>query len=342
MAEFLGVGDLHMTDAAGRGALSKYIDDPDDMVLDEFGKVVEYGRNKGVNRIFQYGDVAGDMYRLSYPAMTKLSRFLSANDDFMFEFILGNHDMLGEDPSAGHSLEILKLLYNKPNVRFYTRPKTVEIDEVKVRFLPFPHESFDKEALNVFHKEVRGSKNDHGKPFDGESYSCSRAVAVAGHLHTAHRIRNTDYCGTLYQTNFGESLPKYFHHIEFNSAQDFEIKRVKNDPKYKLHNIVLQSRDDLSLIPDSKTDLVKLIIQDGCDVNPSDYAKFTNIVENKNFKTKQDLAAVLTEDLSEGQAIKFNVDEFFSAWIESYDVDEKMRARIKSVRQRVRNSVVSK
>jgi len=339
MAEFLGVGDLHMTDAAGRGALSKYIEEPDKMVLDEFSKVLDYGRDRGINRVFQYGDISGDMYRLSYPATTSLARFLSTNDDFEFDFILGNHDMLGTEASAGHSLEILKLLYHKPNVRFYTRPKTVEVHGAKVRFLPFPHASFDREALNVFHLEAHGSKNDHGKAFESDGLTKSKAVICGGHLHTAHRVRNTYYSGTLYQTNFGESLPKYFHHIEFNSPEDFEIRLVKNDPKYKLHNIVLQTRDDISLIPDSPTDLVKLIIQDGCDVSPGDYAKFNNIVENKNFKTKQDLASVLTEDLTDGQAIKFEVAEFFSAWIESYDVPDKMRQHIKSVRRRVLNSV---
>jgi hypothetical protein len=337
--EALGVGDLHLTDAQGRGALSKYVDEPDDMVLGEFEKVLEYGRKKGINRVFQYGDISGDMYRLSYPAMTKLTRFLSANDDFNFEFILGNHDMLGEEASAGHSLEILKLLYSKPNVRFHLKPRTVDIDGVNVRFLPYPHRSFDKQALNIFHLEAHGSKNDHGKAFEHDGLTKSNAVICGGHLHTAHRIRNTDYCGTLYQTNFGESLPKFFHHIEFNSVDDYEIKRVKNNPQYRLHNIVLQTRDDLKLIPDSKYDLVKLIIQDGCDVNPSDYSKFTNIVENKNFRTKEDLASVLTEDISEGQAITFKVSEFFSAWIESYDVDESMRQQIKDVRKRVLNSV---
>jgi len=342
MAEFLGVGDLHLTDSSGSGGLSKYLDEPDHMVIDEFSKVLEYGRKRGISKVIQYGDVCQNP-RMSYDAMLKLSKFLASNRDFEFYFILGNHDMYGETPDTGHSMEVLSLfysnLYSKQNVKIYTRPKTVELDGVSVRFLPYPHQSFDKQALNVFHKEVRGAKNDHGRPFDSEELTASKAVVCAGHLHTAHRVRNTYYSGTLYQTNFGESLPKFFHHIEFNSVDDFEIKQVKHDPKYKLHNIILQSREDLSLIPDSATDLVKIVVQDGADVSKSDYAKYTNIVEEKNFKTKEDLAEVLTEDLAEGHEVQFKVSDFFEAWIQSLDVEEQMRSQIVEVRRRVLNTV---
>jgi hypothetical protein len=336
--EALGVGDLHLTAADGSGGLAKYVADADDMVMEEFSGVLQYGRKHGINTVLQYGDVC-DAPRMSYTAMIALSRFLAANDDFMFHFILGNHDMFGETPATGHSLELLKLLYTKPNVKFYTKPKTVEIDGAQVRFLPYPHESFDRTALNIFHKEVRGSKNDAGRTMGSDELSDSKAVICAGHLHTAHRVRNTYYGGTIYQQNFGESLPKYFHHIEFNNAKDYEIKLVKHDPKYKLHTVVLQSRDDLSNIPEGEFNLVKLVIQDGADVSASDYAKFSNIVMIKPFKSKEDLAVILTEDLTEGQAHSFKMEEVFKDWLKSLDVDEQMRKRIRYQRRRILQGV---
>jgi hypothetical protein len=271
--------------------------------------------------------------------MMALSRFLSSNDDFTFHIILGNHDLYGETPATGHSLEVLKLLYTKPNVKFYTKPKTVEIDGAPVRFLPYPHESFDLKALNVFHKEVSGSKNDAGRVNKSEELTNSKAVTVAGHLHTAHSVRNTHYSGTLYQQNFGESLPKYFHHIEFNSNSDYEIKLVNHEPKYKLFTVVLQTRDDLATIPTGEHNLVKLVIQDGADVSASDYAKFKNIVMIKPFKSKEDLQVILTEDLTEGQAISFRTEDFFKGWLASLDVEESMRKRIRVKRRQILNGV---
>ena len=334
MSEVLGVGDWHMTSADGSGGLAKYIQEPDQMIMNEMDKVLSYGRKHGIHTILQYGDVI-DSDRASYSAMTALSRFLSANDDFTFHIILGNHDMRGETPDTGHSLELLKLLYSKSNVKWYTKPKTVNIDGAPVRFLPYPHESFDSKALNVFHKEVRGAKNDAGRTMNGDELTDTKAVMVAGHLHTAHQVRNTYYSGTLYQTNFGEHLPKYFHHIEFNSSQDYEIRLIKHDPKYKLHTVVLQNREDLQTIPEGQFNLVKLIIQDGADVSPSDYAKFNNIVMIKPFKSKEDLQTVLTEDLTDGQAHSFKVDDFFKSWVSSLDVDEQMRKRIRYQRRKI-------
>ncbi|BAG41742.1 recombination endonuclease like protein [Ralstonia phage phiRSL1] len=332
--EAVGIGDLHLTGQNGKGALSQYIENPDQMVMNEVQKAQDWARARGVRRIFYYGDVC-DTPRMSYDAVMALTANLDRNDDLLHTFILGNHDMFGMQPELGHSLELLSLL-KRPHVKIYTHQRRVKVEGAYVNFMPYPCDKFDVDSLNVFHLEVRGAKNDAGRVFDDEKLPRSKAVAVGGHLHTAHRVRNTYFSGNLYQTNFGEQLPKYFHHIQFNSPQDYEIRSVKHSPTYTLHNVVLQSRKDLELIPREKTSLVKLIVEDGADVSAADYA-FDNIVQIKNWKTKADLAAVLTEDLSQGQAVTINLELFFSEWVAGYDVDESMRDAIREVRRRVLN-----
>lgn len=335
--EALGIGDLHLLDAAGMGSLSKYVPNADKMVIDEVERVLQWGRERGIKRAFFYGDLS-DSPRMGYEGMMALSGMLSRNDDFQFEIIPGNHDMFGETPRTGHSLEVLVKLYSKPNVRFHLKPKTVDLDGAKVRFLPYPHEKFDVEALNVFHKEVYGSSGDSGRLMKDETLSKSKAVVVAGHLHTAHRVRNTHYCGTLYQTNFGEKLPKYFHHIEFNTATDYSIELIPHEPKYKLHTVILNDRQDLKEIPKGQFNLVKLVIADGADVSVSDWADLPNIVEIKNFKSKEELQAVLVEDLTEGTELVIKVDDFFREWVGSLEIDEGLRSQMKAIRRRVLKS----
>jgi DNA repair exonuclease SbcCD nuclease subunit len=341
MAEFIGIGDLHLTSADGSGGLAKYIQNPNEMVMEELLTVLQWARKKGISKAIFYGDVC-DSPRMSYEALIAFTKFLSENDDFMFYIILGNHDMYGETPETGHSLEVLQLLYSKKNVRFITKPRTLDIDGAKVRFLPYPFENFDKNALNVFHKEVYGSKGDSGRVMEGDDMSKSKAVVVAGHLHTAHRVRNTFYSGTLYQTNFGESQDKFFHHIDFHSPSEYSIELVPHKPKYVLHNVVLQSRADLATIPTGETNLVKLVVQDGADVTAADYANRPNIAVVKNFKSKDDLHAVLTEDLTEGKQLVVRTEDFFRAWIDSLDVESAMRKRVRQVRRRVLEAVPSK
>ncbi|MDN3093084.1 hypothetical protein P0E65_14065, partial [Enterococcus faecalis] len=76
------------------------------------------------------------------------------------------------------------------------------------------------------------------------------------------------------------------------------------------------------------------------DVNASDYSAFSNIVLIKNFRSKEDLRAVLTEDLSNAEELVVRVDDFFDVWVESLDVEQSMREKIVDVRRRVLNKIV--
>lgn len=337
MAEMVGIGDLHLTDAGGTGGLSKYVENPDAVILSEVSKVLDYAQSKNIDRVVFYGDLC-DGPRMSYEALLLLLQFLRANDRFTFYMYLGNHDMFSEDPQVGHSLQLL-MEYELPNVKVFTKPTTTKIGGARVRFLPFPHMSFDKSALNFAHNEVYGSKNDAGRVNKAETLNRSKAVACIGHLHTAHKVRNSYFSGTLQQNNFGESLPKYFHHIQFNDPEDYEIQLIEHKPKYKLHTVVLQTKADLKNIPKGSTNLVKLVIEEGADVVQGDYAHLHNIQMVKAFRNREELAAVLTEDLSDGQSLLIRTDDFFKEWVKSLDCDAAMRKRVRTTRQRILESV---
>lgn len=336
MAEFVCVGDLHLTDAKGKGGLAAYLDDDADaFVLREFQKVCDYARKKHIKYVIQAGDVCESPV-MSQRATLLLIEFIQKNEDLTFFFISGNHDSISEDTSLGNSLEILQKVGFK-NAYFFTKPKSVKFGDVKVRFLPWPSEDFDPEALNIYHKEVRGALNDGGRAFDDESLPASQAVTVAGHLHTAHRVRNTWYIGTLYQTNFGEKSQKYFGHVRFNTAKDFDVELIPVTPEYTLHNVVIETRDDLSKIPDDPKALVKLIIQSGADVHTADYAGMTNIVQIKTFGTRADLQKVLAEELSEAEEISFDQKDFLIMYLDAQGFDEEMKNGILELQEKIRS-----
>lgn len=336
--ELLLVGDLHLPSANGTGGLSKYVEHPEQMVLRELHKVTEYALSKHVVDIVLAGDLCNGP-RMNYEANLAFDDFLTSHSDFRWHIYPGNHDMYGPDPALGHSLQLLaRMQSTNPMVRIYTKPTKVKIQNVHARFLPWPHSNLKSGCINFFHNEVRGALSDSGREFTDDELSDSDAVACSGHLHTAHQVRNTHYCGTLYQTNFGERLPKFFTHVEYNSDSDFQFTRVPHDPEYKLYNVVIESRQDLASIPEGEKNLVKLVVADGADISASDLTSWPNIVETRNFKTKQDLAQVLNEESANGQAVAFKVSSFFNAWIESYDVPDQMRDRIKVIRKRVLNN----
>lgn len=328
--EIIGIGDLHLTDEKGHGGLAKYIEDHDGYVMSEVDRVCAYARKKHVSTIVLYGDIC-ENERMSYSAMTAFTKCIRRNKDLRFIVYVGNHDKIAKASSEGHSLEIIALMRLK-NLEIYVEDTYIDIDDVRVKICPWPSTAFDPKVLNFAHAEVYGSQLDSGRKMEGDDLPKSKAVTAVGHLHTNHKIRNTYYSGTLYQTNFGEQQAKFFHHIKWNSVEDHEIISVPFDSKYKLFNCVVETPEDVKALPTDPHHLIKLVVKDGADV---DIPNRPNIVINKSFKTKSDLAQILTEDLMNGQELILNSAEFFADWIAQQSIPQRLKTRTAKLRERI-------
>lgn len=328
MFSAVGIGDLHLTDESGKGGLANYLEDPNGYVMSEVDRVCAWARKKDISNVILYGDICENP-RMSYEAQIALRAGLRRNKDLDFIIYPGNHDSKNHDRSEGHSLQLLELMGLK-NVTIVLDDTYLEFGKQKIKICPWPSTAFDKTCLNFAHIEVYGSQLDSGRKIEDEALKKSKAVTCVGHLHTNHRVRNTYYSGTLYQTNFGESLPKFFHHIVYNSVDDYEITSVPFEPKYKLHNCVVETAEDVAALPTGQYDLIKLVVQDGADV---DIPNRSNIVINKTFKTKMDLATILTEDLMNGQELVLNSAEFFSSWIAQQSIPQRLKKQTAQLRK---------
>jgi DNA repair exonuclease SbcCD nuclease subunit len=322
--EFVSIGDLHLTDSLGRGGLAAHIKEPDKMVADlVIAQPLKWARKKGIRDIILLGDLCENP-RMSYEGQMQLSRIFQQKG-FIFHVILGNHDKLAEDSAAGHSLQLMKALGLRENVRLYEEPTKVG----RLNFLPWPHAKFDKERMNIAHIDVQGSKTDSGRLNKSEKLNASQADAVIGHIHTAQKVRNSHYPGTIYQKNFGESLDKYFGHSRFDDG--WETNLIPVQPTYRLHTIEVKSRKDLKKVPASEFDLIKLIIVDGAKVTAADY-QHLNVKAVKTASTEQELALARIEELSEGSEVEISTDEFFGAWLERQPKDDDLKAKAEKVR----------
>jgi len=328
--EACGIGDLHQTDDKGHGGLAKYIESPDDYVWSEVDRVCAWARKRNISNVILYGDICENP-RMSYAAMLAFEAGVRRNKDLDFIVYLGNHDKLARESNEGHSLQILQRMRLK-NLRIFTEDTYLEFGKQKVKICPWPSTAFDPRCLNFGHTEVFGSKLDSGRKCEAEELPKSKAVIAMGHLHTNHKVRNTYYSGTLYQTNFGEALPKFFHHIKYTSPDDFEINSIPFDPKYKLFNCVVETSADIDALPTDPHHLIKLVVKDGADL---DVPARPNIVINKSFKTKADLTQILTEDLMHGQELVLNSAEFFHEWLASQSIPQRLKKQTAKLRERI-------
>lgn len=330
----IGIGDLHLTSPAGRGTLtgglSSYIKDSDKMVADlVISQPLAYAKRKSIKHVFLYGDIA-ELPRLSYEGQLALLRIL--RQPFEFHIITGNHDVFGLEPELGHSLQIIKE-FQLPNVKIYETPTNVKIESAPVRFLPWPHNSFHPKAMNVAHVDVNGARSDSGRLFDSDKLSSSDATAVIGHIHTNQRIRNSFFSGTLYQTNFGEAQDKFFHHISYD-AGEWSVENIPVKPVYRLHTIEVASKQDLKAVPNSEYDLIKLILLDSRNVQTSDY-KHLNVVRVRPVSTERDLALARIEDLNSGSEVEISIDEFFTEWLSSQQIDPELKRDVVRLRKKI-------
>lgn len=332
--EFIGIGDLHLPDALGKGGLAEYIPNPERFVLKLLKQALDFAASKSITEVLFYGDVFQGP-RSSNNANVALVRFFRGNRAFNFHIILGNHDMFGDKASDGHSLELLKE-FELPNVTIYEEVTVKKFGNCKVVFHPWPSADFKSSALNVAHIEVKNAKSDSGRIFDSEKLSASDAVCVIGHIHTPQRIRNCYYAGTPYQTNFGEDAKKYFHHIVYDG--EFEIFNIPFKPIYRLHSVEISNAKDLKSIPCSPKDFVKLILTEGCKLTPADYPEGLNVVKIRAVKDNQDLALARIEDLQSGSEVEISSDEFLKEWLRQKPIAKSLKVAAYKLRKQILES----
>lgn len=328
----IGIGDLHLSSASGAGAWSKYyVGNSDEAILAEAQKAVDYGRDRGISQVFIYGDVC-DAPKMSYQAHIALSHFFTRNSDMTFWVITGNHDVMGNGKTSCDLL--LAFAHALPNVRIFTEPEVVEIEGVRVNFLPFPHAEFDPQMLNVCHVDVAGAQMDSGS--DSKSTVDPKdCVVLAGHIHTAQQVKNVFYSGTVIQTRFDESEDKFFHVIRFNSPKDFDVTLRPTRPALILRNVTVYGVDDIQALKAEPGVLYRLMIQAGAKVSLSDYAHL-NVAQVKSFATEEELQNLALSKIEYVSTEDIKPEDVFLEMLEKRtDLTEDMKKRVLAVRAKV-------
>lgn len=291
--EAIGLGDLHL------GKLDSLIPDVNKLITRAISKVFDYALENGVTNIIQYGDV-GDKPRLSYDSQVALYGLLGKRKyrGLRLHFILGNHDF-SEDGT--HTLQVLDTVCKwagTENVKVFTKQEQLAIEGVPFNFLPYPFNETKKTHINVGHFEVSGSLRDNGRRIDDGINT--KHYSLMGHLHTKHKVRNTHYSGTLYQTNFGESLPKYFHHVKLPEGAplaELEVENVKFSSPWRLLNETINSVQDLERLETDPKTLYKLFLKEGLDVDINQVlTSHPNVIRHNTFKNKKDLETLITRE----------------------------------------------
>lgn len=332
--KIIGIGDLHLD-----GKMSAHIPDFNDVVANEVRTVLKAGRRKGASVVLLYGDLC-ERTRFSQDALRVLLEILAENPDLTFVVQKGNHDSDGPEPGAADSLDELYHLYRLKLVKnlivVRSEPETLFADtDTPIRILPWPHTDTQRGVLNVLHVEVAGASWETGRPV--EHGISNKHFCVAGHIHTAQKVRNTYYSGTLYQTTFGEAPEKFYHLIDWTgNPLTSNVKLVPHSPKYTLENVIIKTQSDYVKIVKQirsapETTLWKVFVHSKDVILPDNaFAELPTVVKHSKYTTKAELQAQLHEEFDlEDQSTAVTSDTFTAlhAWFKRNGIESELQER---------------
>jgi DNA repair exonuclease SbcCD nuclease subunit len=334
MLHAIGIGDLHLD-----GKLRKHIPDLNQVVMRNVHSVLDKAVKKGIRHCFLYGDVC-DTPVMSSDALQQLLRLFNTYSQIKFTIIKGNHDTHDNQTSSLDTLRCMSELRMLPNVKVVLDTPSVLFKNTDhpVQLLPWPHKDTLKGHLNVLHVEALGAKWDTGR--DVTEGIDTPNLCVIGHIHTAQRVRNMHFSGTLYQTNFGEAQEKYYHEITWTgSVKDSEVKLVRHRPTYLLHNTVIRTEEEYTAFvakaseadDATQANYYKVFVNSKDVLLPGNaFDNVPGVIKLNSFRSKAELKVLMTDELELDDAsgqFKFSTDAVLQDWMKQNDVDVELRDR---------------
>lgn len=320
MLDCIVIGDLHLDGM-------RFLPNGNELIINEVRKAEAYAIRNEISTVIYVGDIS-DKPTLSYDAHERLLDLWGNNQDLLTRhIIIGNHDF---SQSGKHSLTILKKAFENTSVHIHDAEETVEIGGVPVNFLPYPYPKQETSldlhnALNISHFEVNEAKRDNGSVSNSKTVIPENTRWVMGHLHTPQDVGKVHYVGTLFQRNFGESLPKSFSRVKArikDGKLQVKYTRIPNKPAFELRNCLIEKQSDLDLIPNDPSIFCKLLVSAKVHI-PADFlAGRPNCIKLQLFNTKSERAALINDTVI--QEVSVAETDVFSAlpdYLERYHPD---------------------
>lgn len=334
MRRITGIGDLHLD-----GNLADHIPNFNDMVGNEVRSVLKKARRAGSQLVVFYGDIAHRPV-LSDDARRVLLELFREHDDMRFILYRGNHDTFGPQSTEACSLDPLyemERLGYLPNVRIVRHHPTnfFTNSDTPIRVLPWPYTNTEANMLNFLHVEAVGATWETGRPV--EEGLKTKHLCCIGHIHTAQKVRNSHYSGTLYQTNFGEAQDKFYHDILWTGdPATTKVKLIQHSPLYVLENAVVSSmesyrevRQRIQEAPPTK--LWKVFIHKSKVVLPQGaFDDLPTVIKHTPYASKQDLVLKINEEINledRSSSVHRDTNAALEKWMLKNGIEPDLQAR---------------
>jgi DNA repair exonuclease SbcCD nuclease subunit len=316
--EFIYTTDWHL------GKLRRFFPETHVAItINEIRKVCDYARKNGITNIVNGGDIS-DMPFMSQRYFKALIDLFQKYDDLTFDLMLGNHDFEDVETNSLQFLDICAQVGILKNIRIITVPTMRKIAGVVFNFLPFPYTKIKHKGpcLNFLHTDVKGAYRDNNRKVNkGLDIAKNGQFNIIGHIHKFQIINEwTMYPGALFQTTFGEALPKGFTHYSVkqkNGELKVEYKFIQSHADYELINLNVETRDDFNSVEQDSMKLYKLFLGEGLTVPKKLLIKRPNIVDIQSMRNGNYLTTFnkeLPPDIYDGSNAVDDIVKADSLW----------------------------
>jgi hypothetical protein len=325
----------------------------------EIHKVYKYAADNAIRHVFIPGDISDKTVLTEHDLIALISLFLWYDDHFDSYYMAGNHDFHSVDVetkdgetkvTSKTSLDVLKLLVDNgmlKRFKIFYEPEMLKLDGVNVCFMPFPHQNVlaaSRPPLVMAHIEVAGAIGDNGRVLksgnDHRFIRQSGDFVMSGHIHLYQylKAKRFAYCGSLYQKNFGESLPKGF--IDFEAKYVKGALRVSHEfvstkPGFTLQQKLIQESSDWESLVHDPTIRYKILTGEGVVVPKNVMKDFPNIVylqgASATAKVKMDGTLDMTGTLTVQDLPKFNTRTGLTGYLKAAELNTQQIRRAKSL-----------
>jgi DNA repair exonuclease SbcCD nuclease subunit len=311
-SDWVLVGDLHLD------KLSKHFPNAIQLQIEALREPLDYAKRTG-SKVCLLGDV-GHYTTLSGEATYSFFDILAEyEDDLDIYVIVGNHDYERDKHDSLKFFRKFSEAGKMGRVRILSREHVFEDNGVTCCMLPHPltrPKKKTKESWLCFGHFARpGAVRDNGtKMTRGGVEHRDNHFYCLGHLHTHQSGPHHLFPGTLYQTTFGESLPKGFCHlIARNTGGELEVKWkfIKVKPKMELRTHRVTCESDIDAIENAPHIRYRVYVDPEFELPHTFYKDNPSVIEDyatgrsKGFETpeydssEEDDVFDLTKDLPE-------------------------------------------
>lgn len=324
------------------GGMNRVLPDPTAWQMRELHKPFKYALSKGIPNVFIPGDASDSPVMSERDFIAFVTLILTYDQSLNITYILGNHDVHSKEKA---SMDVLRLFHDNQtfkNFRLVYATEQEDVDGVNVVYVPYPDcvvpepEKRGRPPLVFAHTETPGAIGDNGYPLKTREDHLKRVpgdFVISGHIHKYQHLRKQRwiYCGSPYQKNFGEDLPKGF--IEFQASYEqgklsVNHQFVNSKPGFVLETVNIESEDDWGSLVEDPARRYKIQVDRGIRIPKDLTTRFPNIVQVNN----QMAGRGNTGTDQEGEVVKARPAEITTTvktglgqWLKSSGLDRRQR-----------------